>query len=129
MTFNISKILVAGFFRSCISCLCYQHLTGKGIWRLTQQLTKIQNYVLGEIISGVIYNSSITILQYAVILIMWTVLVFSSGFLLNNVGFCKMIDGKPTLLIKNEIDQKPAVLSAYQLSDVALKLRSQVSST
>ena len=39
---------------------------GRETWHLTLRQTKIQNYVLGGIIGGVIYNSSISIVQYAV---------------------------------------------------------------
>ena len=88
---------------------------------------QIQNYVLGGIIGGVIYNSSISILQYAVILMMWTILVLTLKWLNNNVRFVKrLIDGKPTLLIKNgKIDPEACRSVGLSAADVALKLRSQ----
>ena len=82
---------------------------------------------LGGIIGGVIYNSAISILQYAVILIMWTILVLTLKWLNNNVYFVKrLIDGKPTLLIKNgKIDPEACRSVGLSAADVALKLRSQ----
>ena len=58
---------------------------------------------------------------------MWTILVLLLKWLTNNVGFVKqMIDGKPTLLIKNgEIDPEACRSVGLSASDVALKLRSQ----
>ena len=88
---------------------------------------QIQNFVLGGIIGGVIYNSSITILQYVVILIIWTVLILSLKWLNTNVYFIKhLIDGKPTIIIKNgKLDPEACRSKGLSASDVALKLRSQ----
>lgn len=101
--------------------------SGKGNLAPTSAIDQVQNYVLGGIIGGVIYNSAISILQYAVILIMWTILVLTLKWLNNNVYFVKrLIDGKPTLLIKNgKIDPEACRSVGLSAADVALKLRSQ----
>ena len=103
------------------------NVTGKGNLAPNSATDQIQNYVLGGIIGGVIYNSSISILQYTVILIMWTILVLTLKWLNNNVRFVKhLIDGKPTLLIKNgQIDPEACRSVGLSAADVALKLRSQ----
>ena len=126
MTFNYIEILIK-LALGLVSLVFVINMTGKGNLAPNSAIDQIQNYVLGGIIGGVIYNSSITILQYAVILIMWTILVLSLKWLTNNVGFVKqMIDGKPTLLIKNgEIDPEACRSVGLSASDVALKLRSQ----
>ena len=126
MTFNYIEILIK-LALGLVSLVFVINVTGKGNLAPNSAIDHIQNYVLGGIIGGVIYNSSITILQYAVILIMWTILVLSLKWLTNNVGFVKqMIDGKPTLLIKNgEIDPEACRSVGLSASDVALKLRSQ----
>ena len=126
MTFNYIEILIK-LALGLVSLVFVINVTGKGSLAPNSAIDQIQNYVLGGIIGGVIYNSSITILQYAVILIMWTILVLSLKWLTNNVGFVKqMIDGKPTLLIKNgEIDPEACRSVGLSASDVALKLRSQ----
>ena len=125
MTFNYIEILIK-LALGLVSLVFVINVTGKGNLAPNSAIDQIQNYVLGGIIGGVIYNSSITILQYAVILIMWTILVLSLKWLTNNVGFVKqMIDGKPTLLIKNgEIDPEACRSVGLSASDVALKLRS-----
>ena len=126
MTLNYIEILiklVLGLF----SLVFVINVTGKGNLAPNSAIDQIQNYVLGGIIGGVIYNSSISILQYAVILIMWTILVLTLKWLNNNVRLVKrLIDGKPTLLIKNgQIDPEACRSVGLSAADVALKLRSQ----
>lgn len=126
MTLNYIEILIKlalGLF----SLVFVINVTGKGNLAPNSAIDQIQNYVLGGIIGGVIYNSSITILQYAVILIIWTILVLTLKWLNNNVHFVKrLIDGKPTLLIKNgKIDPEACRSVGLSAADVALKLRSQ----
>lgn len=126
MTLNYMEILIKlalGLF----SLVFVINVTGKGNLAPNSATDQIQNYVLGGIIGGVIYNSSISILQYAVILMMWTILVLTLKWLNNNVRFVKrLIDGKPTLLIKNgKIDPEACRSVGLSASDVALKLRSQ----
>ena len=126
MSFNYIEILIK-LALGLVSLVFVINVTGKGNLAPNSAIDQIQNYVLGGIIGGVIYNSSITILQYAVILIMWTILVLLLKWLTNNVGFVKqMIDGKPTMLIKNgKIDPEACRSVGLSASDIALKLRSQ----
>ena len=126
MTLNYIEILIKlalGLF----SLVFVINVTGKGNLAPNSAIDQIQNYVLGGIIGGVIYNSAISILQYAVILMMWTILVLTLKWLNNNVYFVKrLIDGKPTLLIKNgKIDPEACRSVGLSAADVALKLRSQ----
>ena len=126
MTLNYMEILIKlalGLF----SLVFVINVTGKGNLAPNSATDQIQNYVLGGIIGGVIYNSSISILQYAVILMMWTILVLTLKWLNNNVRLVKrLIDGKPTLLIKNgKIDPEACRSVGLSAADVALKLRSQ----
>ena len=126
MTLNYIEILIKlalGLF----SLVLVINVTGKGNLAPNSAIDQIQNYVLGGIIGGVIYNSAISILQYAVILIMWTILVLTLKWLNNNIHFVKrLIDGKPTLLIKNgKIDPEACRSVGLSAADVALKLRSQ----
>lgn len=103
------------------------NVTGKGNLAPSSAVDQIQNFVLGGIIGGVIYNSSITILQYFVILIIWTILILSLKWLNTNVYFIKhLIDGKPTIIIKKgKLDPEACRSKGLSASDVALKLRSQ----
>ena len=126
MTLNYIEILIK-LALGLYSLVFVINVTGKGNLAPNSAIDQIQNYVLGGIIGGVIYNSAISILQYAVILIMWTILVLTLKWLNNNVYFVKrLIDGKPTLLIKNgKIDPEACRSVGLSAADVALKLRSQ----
>ena len=126
MTLNYMEILIKlalGLF----SLVFVINVTGKGNLAPNSAIDQIQNYVLGGIIGGVIYNSSISILQYAVILMMCTILVLTLKWLNNTDRFVKrLIDGKPTLLIKNgQIDPEACRSVGLSAAEVALKLRSQ----
>ena len=126
MTLNYMEILIKlalGLF----SLVFVINVTGKGNLAPNSATDQIQNYVLGGIIGGDNYNSSISILQYAVILMMWSILALPLKCLNNNVRFVKrLIDGKPTLLIKNgQIDPEACRSVGLSAAEVALKLRSQ----
>ena len=110
-----------------VSLVFVINMTGKGNLAPSSATDQVQNFVLGGIIGGVIYNSSITILQYIVILIIWTILILSLKWLNTNVYFIKhLIDGKPTIIIKNgKLDPEACRSKGLSASDVALKLRSQ----
>ena len=110
-----------------VSLVFVINVTGKGNLAPSSATDQVQNFVLGGIIGGVIYNSSITILQYAVILIIWTILILLLKWLNTNVSYIKyLIDGKPTIIIKNgKLDPEACRSKGLSASDVALKLRSQ----
>jgi len=74
MTVNFITILIK-LALGLISLVFVINVTGKGNLAPSSAVDQIQNFVLGGIIGGVIYNSSITILQYIVILLMWTILI------------------------------------------------------
>ena len=110
-----------------ISLVFVINLTGKGNLAPNSAVDQIQNFVLGGIIGGIIYNSSISILQYVVILIIWTILILLLKWLNTNVSMIKhLIDGKPVIIIKNgKLDPEACRSKGLSAADVALKLRSQ----
>ena len=110
-----------------ISLVFVINVTGKGNLAPSSAVDQIQNFVLGGIIGGIIYNSSISILQYIVILIIWTILILLLKWLNTNVSVIKqLIDGKPVLIIKNgKLDSEACRSKGLSASEVALKLRSQ----
>ncbi|TJX40632.1 DUF421 domain-containing protein, partial [Soehngenia saccharolytica] len=58
--------------------------------------------VLGGIIGGLIYNSSITIIQFLLVLVVWTLVVFILKFGRERSNWVRnLIDGKPVQVIKN----------------------------
>ncbi len=65
-------------------------------------MDQLQNYVLGGIIGGLIYNQSITVLQFLLVLIVWTLVVFILKFGRERSNWIRnLIDGKPVQVIKN----------------------------
>lgn len=115
--------LMIGF----LSAIAVINFTGKGNLAPNSASDQIQNYVLGGIVGGVIYNKNIGIFECLLVMLAWFLLV--TGFRLlkkHNVRFKQIIDGKALIIINNgKVDVetcKKAGLSAY---DVAFKLRAQ----
>ena len=80
------------------------NLMGKGNLAPTSAMDQVQNYVLGGIIGGVIYSDSIGVLQFSLVLVLWTLLIFTLRFIKNHNQFVKsIIDGKPVSVILNGI--------------------------
>ena len=59
-----------------ISLVFVINVTGKGNLAPSSAVDQVQNFVLGGILGGIIYNSSISILQYIIILIIWTIVIY-----------------------------------------------------
>nr|WP_314277611.1 DUF421 domain-containing protein [uncultured Peptostreptococcus sp.] len=101
------------------------NISGKGNLTPSSASDQVQNYVLGGIIGGVIYNNNIKILDYIAILCIWCVLVMGLKWIKkHNVKAKQLIDGKALIIIDNgkvNIDNcKKVGLSAH---DVSFKLR------
>lgn len=115
--------LLIGFFALTIII----NLSGKGNLAPSSASDQVQNYVLGGIIGGVIYNNEIQILDYIGILCIWCALVLTLKWVKQyNVRAKQMIDGKALIIIDNgkiNIENcKKVGLSAH---DVSFKLRTQ----
>lgn len=103
------------------------NISGKSNLSPNSASDQIQNYVLGGIIGGVIYSPSVSILQYIVVLLMWTILVLSLKWLkTHNHKVKQLVDGQPRILIKHgRLDVEACREAGLTASDVALKLRAQ----
>lgn len=78
------------------------NIMGKGNLAPASALDQVQNYVLGGIIGGVIYNDAVGILQFLLILIAWTILVMLLKYAKGNSNFIKrLIDGDPQVVINH----------------------------
>ena len=102
------------------------NIMGKGNLAPTSALDQVQNYVLGGIIGGIIYNDSIGILQFLLILIAWTILVMVLRYAKGNSNFVhKLIDGDPILVIDyGKILTDVCMRAGLNAGDLHLKLRS-----
>ena len=84
-----------------IALVVFMNLNGRSQLAPTSTEDQIGNYVLGGIIGGVIYNPSITIGQFLIVLLIWGLLMTTIDFLKNsNKNVKKMIDGQIVYLIK-----------------------------
>lgn len=119
---NIAIKLALGL----ISLIIVINITGKGNLAPSSAIDAVQNYVLGGIIGGVIYNNNISILQYLVILMIWICLVLSIRWLKTNSSFFKVaIDGKPVVLIsRGKLDTEACRTAGLTAHEVMFKLRS-----
>lgn len=110
-----------------IVCFVFQiNMSGKGNLAPSSAMDALQNYVLGGIIGGVIYNDSITVLQFVLVLIIWTALVMIVKFLREHNRFVKQIvDGKPETLVQNgEVLVQECLRQGISASELMFKLRS-----
>ncbi|MCG4285980.1 DUF421 domain-containing protein [Lacticaseibacillus paracasei] len=100
-------------------------LTGKGNLAPATIVDQMQNYVLGGIIGGVIYNTDIGLLQFVNVLLIWTLIVFSSKYLTNHNRWIKrLIDGEPLLVVQHgKIRVETATQVGLSANDLAYKLR------
>ena len=103
------------------------NLTGKGNLAPASASDQVQNYVLGGIVGGVIYNDDISIPVFIVILTIWFAAVLSLRWLKKHNNLVKqLVDGKPvTLISRGKIDVKVARKAGLSANGLSFKLRMQ----
>ena len=101
------------------------NLLGKRNLAPSSALDQIQKYVLGGIIGGVIYNDTVSIIQFLMILVVWTILVMVLKFLKANSRLVKvLVDGKPVILIEQgELQTETCLRYGIQAFELQMKLR------
>ncbi|GKS81164.1 DUF421 domain-containing protein [Ligilactobacillus pabuli] len=99
--------------------------SGKGSLAPTSPLDQLQNYVLGGIIGGILYNQAITVAQFVVILSIWALLMLVTRYLKIHIHLLgKFIDGEPITIIKNGQLQVESCLRAnMSAKEIDFKLR------
>lgn len=102
------------------------NLMGKGNLAPTSAMDQVQNYVLGGIIGAVIYNDNIGIFQFSLVLILWTLLIFTLRFIKNHNRLVKStIDGRPVWVILNgKVQTGECMKNGISAHDLMFKLRS-----
>ena len=102
------------------------NLMGKGNLAPTSAMDQVQNYVLGGIIGAVIYNDNIGIFQFSLVLILWTLLIFTLRFIKNHNRLVKsIIDGRPIWVILNgKVQTGECMKNGISAHDLMFKLRS-----
>ena len=101
------------------------NISGKGNLAPNSASDQVQNYVLGGIIGGVIYNNSIKILDFIGILCIWCALVLGLKWLKQHVVKVKqVIDGKALIIIdEGKINIENCRKVGLTAHDVSFKLR------
>ena len=102
------------------------NLMGKGnLAAPTSATDQVQNYVLGGIIGGVIYSDSIGVFQFSLVLVLWTLLIFTLRFIKNHNQLVKsLIDGKPVWVISNgKVKTAECMKNGITAHDLMFKLR------
>lgn len=75
------------------------NITGKGNLAPASASDQIQNYALGGIIGGVIYNKNIRVIEYIMILTIWCTLVLLLKWVkTHNVKAKQILDGKARII-------------------------------
>ena len=118
--------LMLGKLALGLLCLILQiNLLGKGNLAPNSATDQVQNYVLGGIIGGVIYNNAISILDFLLVLIAWTLLVLVLKYLKMNSGAIKdFVDGSPAVVIeRGKILMDECMRHGMLAHDIMLKLR------
>lgn len=102
------------------------NLMGKGNLAPTSAMDQVQNYVLGGIIGAVIYNDNIGIFQFSLVLILWTLLIFTLRFIKNHNRLVKsIINGRPVWVILNgKVQTGECMKNGISAHDLMFKLRS-----
>ena len=118
--------LMLGKLALGLLCLILQiNLLGKGNLAPNSATDQVQNYVLGGIIGGVIYNPAISILDCLLVLIAWTLRVLVLKYLKMNSGAIKdFVDGSPAVVIeRGKILMDECMRHGMLAHDIMLKLR------
>ena len=101
------------------------NISGKGNLAPSSATDQVLNYVLGGIVGGVIYSPRISVLQYFIILMIWTMIVLILKWLkTNSVLFKSILEGQPVIIIKKGIlDVEACRRAGLTANDIAFKLR------
>ncbi|CAI2649926.1 hypothetical protein AKUH3B111A_12990 [Apilactobacillus kunkeei] len=103
------------------------NISGKGNLAPSNAVDQIQNYVLGGIIGGMIYNQQITTLQFFIVLLIWSLVIFTSRILSRQFSlFHRIFNGEPQNIITNGIvNVDTALKNGMSAADLAFKLRTK----
>ena len=113
------------FLLGLLAMVTIINMTGKGNLAPTSAMEQIMNYVLGGIIGGVIYSRDVRIWQFAIVLLIWFVLVYGMRRLKSRSHFLQhLLDGMPTVVIVNgQVDVEACKRAKITAHELTLKLR------
>lgn len=123
----VNSTLIFKLILGIVFLIIHINLFGKSNLAPTSAMDQIQNYVLGAIVGGVIYNAQITLLDFFFVLVTWTLLCMVIKVLKEHSRFFKkVIDGKPVSIIADgQVDVSSCMKNGISAGDLMLKLRGQ----
>ena len=126
MQLNYTELFIK-FALGILTLIIQINAFGKTNLAPTTALDQLQNYVLGGVIGGIIYNPSITVVQFLLVLIIWTLVVFILKFSReHNTWVRNLIDGKPVQVIKNgQVLVDNCLKAGISANELMFKLRSR----
>ncbi len=118
---NTAIKLLMGF----VTFVVQIQLAGKGNIAPHTIMDQMQNFVLGGIIGGVIYNQDITLLQFFNVLLIWTLIVLITKYLTNHFPLVKkMVDGSTVLVVyQGQVLVDNVTKAGISANDLSYKLR------
>ena len=121
---NFAEIAMK-FLLGLLAMVTIINMTGKGSLAPTSAMEQIMNYVLGGIIGGVIYSRDVRIWQFAIVLLIWFVLVYGMRRLKSRSHLLQhLLDGTPTVVIVNgQVDVEACKRAKITAHELTLKLR------
>ena len=121
---NFAEIAMK-FLLGLLAMVTIINMTGKGNLAPTSAMEQIMNYVLGGSIGGVIYSRDVRIWQFAIVLIIWFVLVYGMRRLKSRSHLLQhLLDGTPTVVIVNgQVDVEACKRAKITAHELTLKLR------
>ncbi|OCG00829.1 DUF421 domain-containing protein [Gilliamella sp. wkB112] len=85
-----------------ICIILFLKITGKTSLSQMSSIDFIGNMILGGIAGGIIYNPKLTVLDFLVVIVMWTVIMYTSNYLKQKSQNAKaFIVGNPIILMDN----------------------------
>ncbi|GAX00528.1 DUF421 domain-containing protein [Secundilactobacillus silagei] len=101
------------------------NLMGKTNLAPVSAMDQVQNYVLGGIVGGVLFNPNMTLIQFIMVLLIWSLMILIMRYLtIHSQRVQKFLNGEPVTIIRNgEILVDNCLKANLSAKDVALKLR------
>lgn len=120
------SLIIIKFILGMLCLILQINLLGKGNLAPTSAIDQVQNYVLGGIIGGIIYNSDISVFEFIMVLLIWTLIVFVVKFAKeHNIWVRRIIDGRPQILIQNgKLLVENCMRAGISANDLMFRLRS-----
>ncbi|OCG24768.1 hypothetical protein A9G11_03700 [Gilliamella sp. wkB108] len=108
-----------------ICIILFLKITGKTSLSQMSSIDFIGNMILGGIAGGIIYNPKLTVLDFLVVIVMWTIIMYTSNYLKQKSQNAKaFIVGNPIILMKKGKIQLDAFASInMDISSFAVLLR------